>query len=275
VRSAPTIHYSLFTIHYLYAMPATTIAEVIAQLDNIVQQSIQQNDRCGYFAALYKKVTVAVAEKIQAGDFFADNARMERLDVVFANRYLLAYQQYKAGQPCSAAWQVAFAATKSWKPMVIDHLMLGMNAHIGLDLGIAAATVAPGNQISGLQGDFDKINIVLNSLVNGVKDSVFAIWPVGKWMTNWIGGETEDAIAGFSMTIARDRAWRTALEYAPLTDATAQVAYITARDNKVAAFGKKLLHPGAFLTATMYVLRLFELGTVASKIQRLNGVVGG
>jgi hypothetical protein len=251
-------------------MPANTIAEVIAQLDTIVQQSIQTGDRCGYFAALYKKVTVAVANKIAEGGFFADDARMEKLDVVFANRYLEAYQQYKNGQHCSASWQMAFDAAKSWKPMVIDHLMLGMNAHIGLDLGIAAATVAPGNQIGALQGDFDKINTVLNGLVNQVKDSLFAIWPIGKWMTRWIGGETEDAIAGFSMTIARDRAWRTALEYAPLADAAAQQTYIRERDGKVAAFGNKLLHPGAFLSAAMYVLRLFEFGSVSGKIEKLN-----
>jgi Family of unknown function (DUF5995) len=251
-------------------MPATTIAQVINQLDGIIQQSIQNNDRCGYFAVLYKKVTVAVAEKIQAGGFFADNARMEKLDVVFANRYLTAYEQYKAGQPCSTAWQLAFEAAKSWKPMVIDHLMLGMNAHIGLDLGIAAATVASGNDINALQGDFNKINEVLNGLVNGVKDSLFAIWPVGKWMTRWIGGETEDAIAGFSMTIARDGAWRTALAYAPLQDATSQNDYIAGRDKNVSAFANKLLHPGTFINTVMYVLRLFEFGTVAGKINRLN-----
>jgi Family of unknown function (DUF5995) len=251
-------------------MSATTITQVIEQLDTIIQQSIQTNDRCGYFAALYKKVTVAVAEKIKAGDFFADNVRMEKLDVVFANRYLLAYEQYKSGQPCSAAWQLAFDAAKSWKPMVIDHLMLGMNAHIGLDLGIAAATAAPGNQINALQDDFNKINVVLNGLVNNVKDSLFAIWPVGKWMTKWIGGETEDAIAGFSMAIARDGAWRTALAYAPLQDATAQESYMQGRDKNVTAFGNKLLHPGAFISAAMYVLRLFEFGTVAGKIKKLD-----
>lgn len=251
-------------------MPATTIAEVIAQLDGIIQQSIQNNDRCGYFAVLYKKVTVAVAEKIQAGNFFADNPRMEKLDVVFANRYLTAYEQYKAGQPCSAAWQLAFEAAKSWKPMVIDHLMLGMNAHIGLDLGIAAATVAPGKDIPTLQGDFNKINEVLNGLVNGVKDNLFAIWPVGKWITRWIGGETQDAIAGFSMTIARDGAWRTALAYAPLLDATAQHAAIADRDKSVSAFGNKLAHPGNFISTVMYVLRVFEFGTVAGKIKRLD-----
>ncbi len=251
-------------------MPATTISEVISQLDAIIQDAIKNSDRRGYFAALYKQVTVAVANKIKEGNFFEDNGRMEKLDVVFANRYLEAYNNYRNGKPCSASWQLSFEAAKTWKPLVIDHLMAGMNAHIGLDLGIAAATVAPGNAISNLKGDFDKINVVLNGLVNEVKAALFSMWPISKWIAGLHAGKIEDAIAGFSMTIARDAAWQVALAYAPLDTPAAKEEYITGRDKDVAAFGNKLLHPGAFFSTVMYIFRLFEFGTVAAKIKKLD-----
>ena len=251
-------------------MPATTIAKVIEQLDEIVKQSEQNSDRAGYFAALYKKVTVAVSNKINE-KFFDDNARMEKLDVVFANRYLDAYQQYKSGLPCSAVWQLAFDTTRTWKPMVIDHLIAGMNAHIGLDLGIAAATIAPGNLINGVQEDFNKINEVLNGLVNDVKTDLFAMWPLSKFISKLHADKLEDAIAGFSMTIARDAAWQVALAYAPLDTAAAGELYITERDKKVAAFGKKLLYSGIFLRTLRYIFRLFEFGSIPKKIKRLDG----
>jgi hypothetical protein len=250
-------------------MPATTISEVINQLDEIVKQSIQNSDRAGYFAALYKKVTVAVSNKINE-KFFDDNARMEKLDVVFANRYLDAYQLYKKGLPCSASWQLAFDATKTWKPMVIDHLMAGMNAHIGLDLGIAAATVAPGNLINSIHDDFNKINEVLNGLVNDVKTDLFAIWPLSKYISKLHADKLEDAIAGFSMTIARDAAWQVALSYAPLDTDTSKQAFIADRDKNVAAFGKKILFPGFFLSVARFVFRLFEFGSIPKKIKRLD-----
>jgi len=250
-------------------MSANTISEVIAQLDEIVKQSIQNSDRVGYFAALYKKVTVAVSNKIKE-NFFDDNARMEKLDVVFANRYLEAFQQYKNGLPCSASWQLAFDAAKTWKPMVIDHLIAGMNAHIGLDLGIAAATIAPGNLIQGVQNDFNKINAVLNGLVNDVKTDLFAMWPLSKFISKFNAGKLEDAIAGFSMTIARDAAWQVALAYAPLDSAAARELYITERDKKVATFGKKLLVSGFFLNTVRYLFRLFEFGSIPKKIKRLD-----
>src|SRR4051812_3681366 len=119
-------------------MPATTITEVIEALTAIISRSQQENDRAGYFAALYRKVTIAVYDKIKAG-YFDDNERMEKLDVVFASRYLQAYDRYRQEKSCSTAWQVAFKLGHNWKPMVMHHLLTGMNAHISLDLGIAAA----------------------------------------------------------------------------------------------------------------------------------------
>lgn len=79
-------------------MGATTIDAVIAALNDIVDKAVIEEDPVGYFAALYLKVTQRVKDKIAQG-YFDDNPRMERLDVVFANRYLEAYHNYKQGQP--------------------------------------------------------------------------------------------------------------------------------------------------------------------------------
>jgi hypothetical protein len=250
-------------------MPAATISAVIDQLNEIVKQAEQNSGREGYFAALYKKVTLAVSDKIKE-KFFDDNERMEKLDVVFANRYLEAYQQYKSGKPCSASWQLAFAATRSWKPMVIDHLVMGMNAHIGLDLGIAAATIAPGALVNGVQNDFNKINTILNSLVNEVKTDLFAMWPLSKLLSNLHADKMENDIAGFSMSVARDAAWQVALAYAPLNTTEAKESFITERDKNVAAFGNKLVNPGFLLNAARFVLRLFEFGSIPKKITMLD-----
>ncbi|MEM7538341.1 MAG: DUF5995 family protein, partial [Chloroflexota bacterium] len=141
-------------------MQANTIDEVIHELDKILEWSREHNSRVGYFTALYRKVTIQVKEDILAGRF-EDNERMERLDVIFANRYLAAFDAYQAGNPVTEVWQVAFDAAPRWRPIVLQHLLIGMNAHINLDLGIAAATVAPGEQLATLENDFNQINTVL------------------------------------------------------------------------------------------------------------------
>ena len=82
-------------------MPADTIDEVVERLTEIVEWSRAANSRLGYFAALYRKVTVKVHEGIADG-FFDEGDRMERLDVIFANRYLEAFRgppRGKTGRP--------------------------------------------------------------------------------------------------------------------------------------------------------------------------------
>ena len=71
----------------LAAIPAvTTIDEVIEVLQSIIEWSIRAESRLGYFAALYKRITIAVGVAIEQGAF-EDGPRMERFDVAFAVRY--------------------------------------------------------------------------------------------------------------------------------------------------------------------------------------------
>lgn len=91
-------------------MQAQTIDVVIRNLDNIIESCRAQNSRLGYFPALYRKVTVQVKEGI-ANKYFDDGERMERLDVVFANRYLAAFEAYRAGKQITKSWQTAFDPT--------------------------------------------------------------------------------------------------------------------------------------------------------------------
>jgi hypothetical protein len=254
---------------------AVTIQEVIIQLQLIVEECTLRNEREGYFAALYLKVTKAVKTKLEE-NYFDDNARMEQLDVVFANRFLVAYHQYKTNQPCTESWKVAFTTCKQWKPLVLQHLLLGMNAHIGLDLGIAAATVCPGPSIHNLQSDFNKINEILGDLVDTVQEELTQIWPILKPI-DWLAGKMDEEIAMFSMGIARDASWQTAIAYAQLNTQSEKENFIAQRDAKVAVFGRKVANPGWLLQLLIAVLRIFESGTVTKKIETLtlppNGIV--
>jgi len=205
-------------------MPAATIDEVIASLEAIIDRSLDAGDRRGYFAALYTRVTESVRDGIQHGAF-EDGARMQRFDVIFANRYLDAYAAYDRGDPVPMVWKRAFDAAVVGRDglLVIQHLLLGMNAHISLDLGIAAATVASGPALEGLEGDFDRINAVLASLVGTVEGELVDI--VGRWdppLQAMLGlGERaarggERTAVDQLMTGARDAAWRFAKSLAGL-----------------------------------------------------------
>ena len=118
----------------LLQLPAT-IDEVIAQLEKIITWCEINNNCAGYFAVLYYKVTCKVKEGINNKDF-EDGVRMEHLDVAFASRYLDAFYSWIAGKQTTNSWQVAFDSVSENTSLVLQHLLLGMNPHINLDLGL-------------------------------------------------------------------------------------------------------------------------------------------
>lgn len=248
-------------------MQATSIDEVIQFLDQIIETSIREKSRDGYFAALYKKVTEDVKLKIHEG-YFENGPRMERLDVVFANRYLAAYTAYRANNTTTQSWKLAFDQDENNKLIVLQHLFLGMNAHINLDLGIAAAEVCPGEEIFGLEEDFMKINEVLSSLVNGVVNDLTQIWPFMR-IINALAGKLDDRLADFSMEIARDGAWETALKAAPLHTKVELENFIHYKDGKVYNFGYHLAHPGKIISFVVWLIRIGERGSIPDKIKIL------
>ena len=221
-------------------MPINTIDDVIAALDSIIQRSWEERSRFGYFAALYRRVTRAVKAGI-AGNQFSDGPRMERLDVIFASRYLDALAAYQAGGNPSRCWKVTFEACADGNLLVLQHLLAGMNAHINLDLGVAAAEVCPGDSIDQLHSDFDMINTVLAAQVGAVESEMSAISPLIQTLSQ-VGLQSETTLINFNMGLARSAAWfaaeRLAKEPAMLHDIT-----IDGLDLAVSVEGRAILYP--------------------------------
>ena len=243
-----------------------TIDQVIDQLADIIDWSRKTKSRLGYFAALYRKVTIKVKKGI-AENFFDDGERMERLDIIFANRYLAAIEAYRNNTQPTNCWSYSFQVAKQRWPIVLQHLLLGMNAHINLDLGIAAARTVPSNELPGLQEDFNRINEILAGLVGDVQNDLAQIWPILKFMNRYLGN-TQTAIINFSMEKARDNAWSVAERLAPLAE-SAQKVEIAKIDAEVAAFASVIRHPGIVGSAVSGLIRLGERGSVPKKIDIL------
>jgi len=249
--------------------PATSIDEVLAALDVIVDRAYSERDRLGYFAALYRTVTAAVKAGIAAGSF-QDGPRMERLDVTFANRYLDALHCYRSGQPCSRSWTVAFDAAKHPRNVIVQHLLLGMNAHINLDLGIAAAEVCPGDSLASLEHDFDEINTVLASLETGIEGEVCSLSP---WidLLDHIDPNAGRVIANFSIDRARECSWKTAQRLSVLNGVPRDTA-IAEIDAEVALLAHLVERPiGFVINLNLILVRLREVWNVRRIIRTLSG----
>ena len=245
---------------------AKTIDDIIQILEEIIENSIQNNDPSGYFAALYQQVTIKVKEGI-TNNFFENGPRMEKLDILFAKRYIDAFECWKNNQPVTQSWEKAFALAERNDPIVLQHLLIGMNAHINLDLGIAAAEISNGPIISDLQNDFNKINEILSAQVNDVQNKLVSIWPMlGKILNKT--GLVDNLIVDFSMELARDGAWKFATELVKLSGSYKNTG-IQNRDLKVAEKAKIVTDPGFVAKIILWIIRIGEKGSVAEKIKKL------
>lgn len=249
-------------------MPIQTIDEVIAVLENIISECERNQNPLGYFPALYKRVTQKVKEGIDTG-FFEDGPRMERLDIAFANRYLDAWFDWQKDETVTESWQKTFDLSDKYRPIVLQHLLMGINAHINLDLGIAAAEVSKGENLTDLQNDFNRINEILSSLVHEVEDDLSLVWPALKLILKHTG-KVDDYLVDFSMKLARDGAWKFAMSLIRLSDRQLDMA-ISERDRKVAAKTDVVLKPGLIASLVLWIVRITERGSVGGKIQRLKG----
>ena len=247
-------------------MYAATTEAVVAQLDRIIADCAHSENPLGYFAALYRRVTMQVRADIAAG-VFDDGARMEQFDVVFANRYLAAYAAYETQTHATASWQYAFESSTNGWLTVLQHLLLGMNAHINLDLGIAAEEVSRNADIEALHTDFDRINAILESLVSEVEARLEAIFPMLFWMLK-ATGQADTFLVKFSIETARDGAWAFAKTLAALPE-EGRAAAIVARDGRITEIGLLVTQPGAMVSTIFKAVRVFERGTVAERIQVL------
>lgn len=244
-----------------------TIQDVLIRMDQIVDECQTRQSRIGYFAILYRQVTRRVRDGILRGEF-EDNPRMERLDVLFAKRFIDAYDQWNAGIKPTESWRLAFEASKNSSHLVLQHLFLGINAHINLDLGIAASETMLGQDISGIQQDFNKINSVLAELVDGVKSNISTVSPIFGWLIPLAKGRDE-MLLNFSIQIARDGAWKYAGEYHQDSDKNFQ---IKDRDKNISTLAFKLINPGKFLAFLVKIVGFAEWKSVPNTMKQLDSV---
>jgi len=247
----------------------TTLDDTIGALDALVDECSKTGDRIGYFAAMYIAVTNTIRQRSEAGRF-QDPARMARFVSCFAGRYFDALKAWRAGEPCSQSWLVAFRAAQEWRPIILQHLLLGMNAHINLDLGVTVCEVGEGSPIEAERADFDAVNDVLGQLVDGCQGALDTVSP---WLglADRIGGPGDETLIRFSIGTARRQAWSVALRLSGLAgpERAAAVADVDAAAARIATVVE---HPGLPASAVLLAVRARERAAPADVMEVLRAV---
>lgn len=234
---------------------ANSIDDILQQLDDIINESILANNYLCIFAYVYRRTTLEIKKAIESGRF-EDSKRMEKMDVIFANLYIQAFQKNNADKVSSKSWDFAFNA-KDKKLSLIQHIMLGMNAHINLDLSIAAAEVSNGERIINLKVDFMTINHILAELTQTMQKSLGKVSFLLK-LLDIFGFQNDEKIIDFSIKKAREFAWSNAMELALLKGKKKQSRIIEI-DGRVQQLSRMISNPpGLLLKLVLKLISIFE-----------------
>jgi hypothetical protein len=251
-------------------LTATDIDGVIRELDAVIVNASEMRDPVAYFAALYRQVTLAVKTRMKER-FFADNARIDQLVTRFANRYLEALAIFRDGNKPTRSWCVAFSATRVKDITILQHLLLGINAHINLDLGICLAEVYPGGALAAARGDFERVHTILSTLMDEVEGVVERFSPL-LGILDKLGGPVDEALVNFSIGAARDDAWQHA-QLLAAQNATDRLATIDLMDTKAAFLARLVAEPGRILAKAMELIHMRESNDVPAVTAALNAIV--
>ena len=119
------------------------LTETVEELRSI---ALAADDASGHFPAMYARVTERVQIAAASGRF-DDPTRMERFAAAFAAWYV----RPRSGRgTVPACWRAAFDVAGDSHLMIVQHLLLGINAHVNHDLPQVVVELAPeGGDLAG------------------------------------------------------------------------------------------------------------------------------
>ena len=189
-----------------------SVPEVISGFEWLENEFIQNEDLRGVFATAYLHITRSINEAIRVQSFH-NNAWSEMYLIRFANLYRIALLNYETDGDSLVpkSWKVAFELAKNKEGLIIQHLMLGINAHINHDLAIALYDVKIDPDRDQKYADHTKINLILEKATAGLKRKVAEKYAPILARLDRAFGTLDDEITEFSIPKAREHAWSFAI----------------------------------------------------------------
>lgn len=224
-------------------MLATTI-------DELRSIALDAGDAAGYFPALYARVTDRI-QTAAADGRFEDPERMQEFAHAFAHWYV----RPRTGQAAlPGCWRAAFDVAGDDGLMIVQHLLLGINAHVNHDLPQVVVERAPASgDLTDLRTDFNAVNDILAETIPSVLASLGA---VSRWV-NVVASRGGGRMFDFSLRVARTRAWDTAVRL-QRTDPADRPAEVEELDGLVRVLAYLVANPGAPASWGVSVARRLE-----------------
>jgi hypothetical protein len=149
------------------------VNEIITRMRADVARWDSCGDRRCLFLDAYATMTEQMVSRLHSG-VFVDPVWVERLLSRFAEYYFEAVETFESGiGDLAPAWNVAFESCSRDDMNVLQHLFLGINAHINHDLAFAVADVLDA-RVEERLADYLAVNRVIDDTIDLVQSEVVA-----------------------------------------------------------------------------------------------------
>jgi hypothetical protein len=248
-----------------------TLDDIVDGLAEREQRFRQAGDRRAVFATLYGIVSAEIRARIAAGAFI-DNAWVHRYAVTFANFYRQALDDYDAGRPVAKAWRLCFDAARGRQGLVLQDMLLGINAHVNNDLPQALHVVTIDPNRDARYRDHAAVNAVLGSVTELATTRLAALYAPGFTSLDECAGRLDEILSAFSLQVARESAWEGAVALANARVAAESTLVTTMIGARAGVVARLLLAPTAD-PILMTACRRLEAGpqwlTVLAELHRM------
>jgi hypothetical protein len=262
------------SIREWFAVEFASIREVADGLERLEGFCLPRRDRRGIFATAYLQITRAIETAIAAG-VFHDPEWVTRYLVGFGNLYRQALVAYEVGDRANVpkAWRIAFDEARDGTGLVIQHLILGINAHINHDLAIALAEVGIDPDRPRKFDDHRRVNEVLALATESLKSQVSTMYAPLLQRVDWVAGRLDDDATRFSIPRARDHAWSFAVALVAARSEPERGLLLRSLDEQAAVMAQLVLAP---VTRHPVLLRTVRTADrVDRAVRRFWGKLGG
>jgi len=204
----------------------------------------ERNDRRAIFLTLYGVVSAEMQARV-AARAFEDNAWVERYTVTFANLYREALASYEARELSRVpkSWRLCFDAAVAGTGLVLQDVLLGVNAHVNHDLPLALSTISIEPDRAQRYRDHSAVNAVLASVTERATERLAATYAPGLTAMDDCAGSIDEILSAFSLEVARESAWEGAVSLANARNAFERELVSRLMATRAAAVARLLLAP--------------------------------
>jgi hypothetical protein len=243
----------------LLESPFQTTEDVANTLTRLEQFFLERRDRRGVFASAYLAITIEIQNGIREG-MFLDNAWVASYLICFGNLYREALRAYELREHSAVpkAWWISLETSAKNRGLLLQDLLLGINAHINFDLPFAliAATIDPDRELR--QADHFAVNEVLKSATNALQMRVISLYAPILALLDESFGELDERITHFNLEKARRACWAAAINLANAESAAQREIIRNDLNNRTAVLARLMLYPEFPFPGLWSVLRIIE-----------------